>query len=605
MTRKIFALLAALIMAFTVSASQIQAAAPVAQVSIGSYETLAGNIETLAKMLDNEQLAVVPKLLETQLGDNLKAFDKSKPSGALVYLKEKNGNVSGATFLAFVPLSDSAILFDALEDNDLVEVETTTVKDVEMKKITVQEKTVYVVTANGWTFISDKTSLLLDLPKNPAAELGDLPSKYLLAAKLNIDVVPESAKKWVEEQIENGIKAAEAANLEDDEEEAEEEDDLLAKAQSISQASRLAQLKKMLYELKSVVIGTVFDSKKNVLRFDLDITPIENTEFAKELKAYENQQGLGNVLLDDATIFSSKVDFLKDAKDILDLLGLGKEAVLKAIADDDESEIDKEKLNSLIEKTSGVVEDIVKANEGKAMQSGAAVFFKTDDISFVTASKGAKIEALDGVIKSWLKEAGDEVDKYFKADVETWEGLTFNVATIPTEKITKELLKKADDADEEEADLIKEVVKTIQAIYGENITIAYAVGKDTSYLAAGKDAVALIKKAAANKAAVPSGIQDYGMLNVKEILGTVSKFSFLDEDTRDKLEAVAESADENTGKLWSSARLTEAGGVCFSLEADGGIFKMLQTAAMLIDIQATFGGGDDDEEFEFDLDEDQ
>ena len=95
------------------------------------------------------------------------------------------------------------------------------------------------------------------------------------------------------------------------------------------------------------------------------------------------------------------------------------------------------------------------------------------------------------------------------------------------------------------------------------------------------------------------------MLNVKEILGTVSKFSFLDEDTRDKLEAVAESADENTGKLWSSARLTEAGGVCFSLEADGGIFKMLQTAAMLIDIQATFGGGDDDEEFEFDLDEDQ
>ena len=64
MTRKIFALLAALIMAFTVSASQIQAAFPVAEISIGSYETLAGNIETLASMLGNDQLAVVPKLLE-------------------------------------------------------------------------------------------------------------------------------------------------------------------------------------------------------------------------------------------------------------------------------------------------------------------------------------------------------------------------------------------------------------------------------------------------------------------------------------------------------------------------------------------------------------
>ena len=87
MTRKIFALLAALVMAFTVSASQIQAAAPVAEISIGSYETLSSSLETLGNMLDNEQLAALPKLLEAQIGDNLKAFDKSKPSGALVFLK--------------------------------------------------------------------------------------------------------------------------------------------------------------------------------------------------------------------------------------------------------------------------------------------------------------------------------------------------------------------------------------------------------------------------------------------------------------------------------------------------------------------------------------
>ncbi|MBR5710437.1 MAG: hypothetical protein IKX40_06740, partial [Thermoguttaceae bacterium] len=489
MTRKIFALLAALIMAFTVSASQIQAAAPVAEISIGSYETLSSSFETLGKMLDNDQLAALPKLLETQIGDNLKAFDKSKPSGALVFLKEKNGNVSGASFLAFVPLSDSAVLFEFLEDNDAVEVETTTVKDVEMKKVTYNEKSVYVITKNGWTFVSDKASLLLDLPQNPAAALGDLPSKYLLAAKLNIDVVPESAKKWVEEQIENGIKAAEAANLEDDEEEVEEEA-LLEKVQKYSQNAQLKQFKKLLYEFKSVVIGAAFDGKKNVLRFDLDVVPVEGSETAKEFEAYKGQTGFGATVLDDATGYSSEVSIQNDAKSILEVLGMYKDLILKGVSDNDECKLDKEKLNALIEKTSAVVEDIVKANDGKVTKSGAAFFFKTDDISFVTVSKCANIEAIDGLIKDWLKEAGDEVDKYFKADAETWEGLTFNVATIPTEKLTKELLKKAEDADEDEADQIKEAVKTIQAIYGDNITIAYAVGKDTFYFAAGKDAVA-------------------------------------------------------------------------------------------------------------------
>ena len=605
MTRKIFALFAALLMAFTFGASQIQAAAPVAEISIGSYETLSSSIETLGKMLDNDQLAVFPKLLETQLGDNLKAFDKSKPSGALVFLKEKNGNVSGATFLAFVPLSDSSALFNILEDNDAVEVESTTVEGVEMKKVTVQEKTVYVVTANGWTFISDKSSLLLDLPKNPAKALGDLPSKYLLAAKLNIDVVPESAKKWVEEQIESGIKAAEAANLEDDEEEVEEEA-LLEKVQKYSQNAQLKQFKKLLYEFKSVVIGAAFDGKKNVLRFDLDVTPVEGSETAKAFEAYKGETGLGAVVLDDATGYSSETSIPEETKSTLEILGMYKDVILKAIADSDEEiEISKEKLNSLIEKTSDVIEDIVKANDGKVTKSGAAFFFKTDDISFVTVSKCSNIEAIDGLIKDWLKEAGKEADKYFKADTETWEGLTFNVATIPTEKITKELLKKAEATDDEDdADKIKEVVKTIQAIYGDNVTIAYAVGNDSFYFAAGKDAVALIKKVASNGAAVPNGYLDYGMLNVKELIGTFSKFTFIEEDIRDILEAVADSADENTGKIWFSAGLNDNGGATFSLSIDGGIVKMGQTGIMLYLMNNAGGFGGDEEEFEFDLDED-
>ncbi|MBR0237021.1 MAG: hypothetical protein IJQ39_02910 [Thermoguttaceae bacterium] len=607
MTRKIFALLAALIMAFTVSASQIQAAAPVAQISIGSYETLASNFETLGKMLDNDQLATFPKLLETQIGDNLKAFDKSKPSGALIFLKEKNGNVSGASFLAFVPLADSAVLFDLLEDNDAVEVETTTVKEVEMKKVTFNETTAYVITENGWTFVSDKASLLLDLPKDPAKALGDLPSKYLLAAKVNIDVVPESAKKWVEEQIENGIKAGEAANLEDDEEEVEEDaESLVNEAQKISQAEQLKQFKKLLYEVKTVVVGAVFDSKKNVLRFDLDVTPVENTELAGMLNSYKNLKCLANVILDDATAFATQVGVLEesDAKTTLETLSLYKKAILKAIADEEQVKFDKEKLDSLIEKTSEVVKKLINANIGKPVQSGGALFFKTDDIGFVTMVQGVDTDEVDQLIKDWIKETIKDSEKYFKANVETWNGLTFNVATIPTEKIVEEL-QKAAETDENDSDKIKEVIQTIQAIYGDKIEIAYAVGNQTFYFAASKDAVALIKRVANNtNGALPGDLQSLAMLNVKELISTFSKFSFIDSDMRDTLEAIAESASEDTGKIWLSAAMTEKGGCVFSLEADGGILKMAQNGIMLYMMNNADGFGGDEEEFEFDLDED-
>lgn len=601
MNRRIIALFSALLMVFAIGASQIQAAAPVAEISIGSYESLSASFETLGKMLDNDQLAVFPKLLEMQLGDNLKAFDKTQPSGALIFLKEQDDEVTGANFFAFIPLSNPEVLFNLIEDNDLFELEDYSFKGVDMKKVTFNDNTVYAVSGNGWTFISNKASFLLKLPKNPAKALGDLPSKYLLAAKVNVDAVPESAKKWIEEQIENGIKAAEMANDEDEDEEEVEDDpaSLINEAQKLSQAEQLKQFKKLLYEVKTVVFGTAFDGKKNVLRFDIDVTPVENTDLAAMFESYNDLKCLSNVILDDATAFATQVGVVEEsnAKTFVETLGLYKKALLKALADDENVKLDKEKLNSLIEKTSDVIKKLVKANVGKPVQSGAALFVKTDDLGFVATVQGIETDELDQLIKDWIKETAKNADKYFKANTETWKGLTFNVATIPTE----EIISKLEEVDSDEAE---ELIRAIQGIFGDKIEIAYAVGDKTFYFAASKDAVALIKRTADNtNGALPGDLQSYAMLNVQEVLNTFAQFKFIDSEIRDVLDAVASSASEGTGKIWLSSKMTEKGGCVFSLEADGGILKMIQTGVMLYSMNSSFNS--DGEDLEFDLDEDE
>ena len=606
MIRKTFSLILAALMSFVIGATQVQAEAPVAELSIGSYKTISANFKTFGELIDNSQISTLPLLVEEQLNDNIKSFDKEKPSGAFIYVNEKDGNFEGASFLAFIPVANQDELFKPFEENEALELDKAfEFKGVKMTKVTFNEATGYFITKDGWTFFSDQASKLLVLPKNPAEALGDMPSKYLLAVKLNVDSVSDSAKKWVLDQINNGVLAAQQANDDDDDDDDDEDDDdaeELAELSKIQQEAQLKAIKAILYEVKNLTIGVAFDDPSKTLRFDFDVNPIENTELAKTFKAFENVAGFGKVALKDATIYQTQTELLReaDANDTLKTLGLIKSLVLKG-ADECDAIKDSKKFNALIEKTSKVVENIVKANAGKIVQKGGALFFKEDDISFVAASEGAVVEGVDALIKEWIKAIDDNVDKYFKADVETWKGLTFNVATIPTDKIVKELNKAIDDDDEEEAEQIKELVQTIQAIYGEKIEIAYAVGEKEFYFAAGKDAVGLIKKTFENDAVVPEGQQDYLNIKVGEFLTTLSKFTFISEDIRDAIEAIAVEAGEDSAVV-ICAQANKTGGATYRLQLNGGAIKAFN-ATMMIVLPKILEGGDYDDDDDDDYDD--
>lgn len=647
MTRKIVSLFALLMLLFAGGMLQAKDAAPFAQISIASYNTLDANAGQLSKMLDNPQLAIMVKMLDAQMGDDLMGvFDKTKPIGVeLYYYDNKEEEDLPVSFKAFLPISDQEPLLNKLAEinEDLNTQDDFEFENVKMTQISFDEQKVYMVTANGWTFLSDKPALLVKLAKNPDKSLGDMPSKYTLGVQLNMDNVPEEIKKWCIEQIESGMSAAEdddsnVIEIEEDDEEIDEEDedeesdstsdedadedevveddeaDSLENLKAIQKAgtkTQMAQLKMLFYEVKTLIIGIGLNSEKETLYFDAEVTAVDGSNLAKTINLGQNASLFTNAILKDATVYGSSISGqqqmgIDSAKELFPLY---KKLALDFAKENLElGDAQLKDFDALLDRTVDLGLKSMEAVADKAIATGAAFFFKPDNVSVVTAVKGMSTDGYDALIKDWVKFIAKDAD-YLKGNTETWNGLTFNVATIPTaviiDKINEQDEEDADEEtsdedddeeivededeeiieDEDEIDTNKEFCKWLQDTYGDNIEIAYAVGDDVIYFAVAKDAVALIKKTCKNKDAEvpPEGKQGYQVFNLQEFLGTLAKMPFIEESTRDTFDAVATAAagEDNQSKIYAFTSFgdNKAGS---RIEVEKGVLRATMSFFMLM-----------------------
>ncbi len=653
MTRKLMSFVALILMFFAVGMVQAKDAAPFAEVSIASYNTLDANAELLGKMLDNPQIGILLKMLDAQLGEDIMGvLDKTKPIGVSLYYFETHQDANPISFMTFLPLSKQEPLLEKLaqmdeqiEAKDDFEFEKTKMTQVSFSS----ENNFYLITKEGWTFVSDKPELLLNLPKNPAEILGDLPAKYALATKFHIDQIPEKSKKWLIDQIESGITAAEnegtfdADSDEDDidvdseDEDADEDEDqaddkadsetvsandnsdddddsvedafgddtedeneedeqigALKNLEKISNKAQLENVKLVLNEVKTITIGFGADAKKETLFLDCDVDTIEGSSFSKAIQTWEKIKLYTNVLLPDATVaMSSTTGGLQSQIDSYKtFFPLYKTIVMQQIKNNVDLSDDKlAQLEKLIDKSLNFSLETMNKSVDNPITGGGAFYFKDNDLSYVAGAKGIDSAAYDSLIKEWV-DFLDKDKKYYKADVEQWNGLTFSLIDIPTAKLIEGInkLDEADnsddedeDADEDSVNTTEEFTKWIKKTYGDNLQIAFAFGKEQAFAALGKDAVGLIKKAASNDAKAPQEVQQYMVINLQEIFETFSKLPFIQEDARDTMDALATSAkgEDSQAKIYVTAKCAKKN-VCFRLEGEKGVFRAINTLIMFM-----------------------
>ncbi len=444
--------------------SLAQGPTPIAVVSISGYDELRGDLEMIGKLGGTPELA---KMVEGFItlgtgGRGLAGLDKAKPLGAVVYVDGEDFPVIG-----FVPVTNLKSLLGALAG--LVG-EAKAAGDG-VYEIAAGETPLYVKEKGGWAFIAQEKELLDKAPADPMKLLAGLEKTYDLAVRISVKDIPEHVRTMAAGLLQMGAQGA----LEQQPGETDEQHQLRVK---LAQRS-LDQAVKEINDLDTVIVGLNIDQKTKTAYVDLQITAKEGTETAKEaaLAAKMESDLLGFVLPDAAlTVRATGPITESDRDSTKELLQQAKQSLLDQLEDQNLTDEQIKKAKGLLDELFALLEESMEA---KKMDLGASIVLKADALSLVMGASvpdGAKIEAWVKKLVKAVQEEEPDVEKYVKLNAETYEGVNLHTASVllPTDTPKAEKLQK---------------------MVGPEMDIVLGTAPKAIYLAAGRDAEKLLKKA--------------------------------------------------------------------------------------------------------------
>ena len=441
-----------------------QGPTPIAVVSISGYDELMGDLGMIGKLGGTPELA---KMVEGLIamgtgGRGLAGLDKAKPLGAVVYVDGEDFPVIG-----FVPVTNLKSLLGALAGA------VGEAKDAGdgVYEITAGQTPLFVKEKGGWAFIAPEKELLDKAPADPMKLLAGMEKKYDLAARISVKDLPEHVRTMIAGLIQMGAQQA----LEKQPGETDEQHALRVK---LAQQS-LQQAIKQLNDLDTAVLGLNIDQKTKTAYVDLQITAKEGTETAKEaaLAAKVESDLLGFVLPDAAlTIRATGPITDSDRTSGKEMLTQAKQNLLQQLEDQGLSDEQVKKAKELLDELFTLIEEGLDA---KKMDLAASLVLKADALSLLVGASvpdGAKLEAWVKKLVKAVQEEEPAVENHVKLNADTYEGVNLHVASAPLPTDTREAEK-------------------LSKIVGPELDIVLGTGPKAVYLAVGRDAEKLLKKA--------------------------------------------------------------------------------------------------------------
>ena len=328
------------------------------------------------------------------------------------------------------------------------------------------DKTVYVKQKDKWALFSDNEESLGSAPADPAPALAELAKKYLLSVRGSVQNVPEASRENFLKSLRGIVEFTLAMQ-----QQSGSEEERALQAANIKQI--FAKLEKLSKELDTLVIGVGLDPSSKSLFLDVEVQGVEGNALAKKFDALKDAKtdfagfavhGAAMTMLSAGTADDEDV---ADAKATLANYKANANKLLDANDQlGDKRELAKQLLGDILD----VVE---KTAELKKSDGGMSVVLDDGPVIVAGAriAEGAKLES---ALKKLVKElAADEpkLADIIKFDADKYEGVNFHVATIPVP-----------DAKAAE-------------VFGESVQIVVGISPSSLYFGAGKDPVAVIKKA--------------------------------------------------------------------------------------------------------------
>jgi hypothetical protein len=535
-----FAALATL-MAFAPMASlAAQEVEPVLVVSIAPVEKQLQDVQYLAQLVGQAEttqgvLGLAPVFLN--------GVDMKRPAGLYVAAAEEG------TFaiVGFVPVTKLETLLTSYEGqigkpqdagDGILELEPPIGQSVFIKEV------------NGWAFLSNEIESLANLPADPTALLGTLPTQYNLAIQAHVQGIPAELRQTAIDAIQSGLDRGleENAGSDADRELAEKVGRMSAR-----------QITRAIEEIDQLTIGWGVDRVGRATYLDFHVTAVPDTSMARQMAMLKDSTSKFAGFLMPGAAANLNASAKLSEEDIEQNVALlevfqtraAQEIDNDAALDANQREAAKELLGEFFSVLTATVQ------EGN-IDYGATLMLEDKKLSFaggILAADGKKLEASFARLVELAKNEPDFPDVKLNAGKHGDVALHTIAVDIPE--------------NEEEA----------QELFGEQLNIVVGTAPKAVYIAFGQEGEAVLKKAIdaskgqGNKKVPPSQLNVY----LKPILLFAAS---MDDSENAVLQTVVDSLDNIEEKSDEINFFTKAvpQGALGRLQVNEGVLKLVGEA---------------------------
>lgn len=398
-------------------------------------------------------------------GKGLAGIDTKRPWGVIV-----SAGVGEFPILAFVPVKDFKQVLEALKP---------VIGDVEesggVYEIPLGAQTLFAKEAKGWVFLSRAKDALKSPPADPVKALGGLPEQYTLSVQILVRNVPEELKQMFLPMIQMGMQAGL-------EQMPGESDAQFAFRKKMAETS-IQQITQLVNELDTLTFGLGVDHATDSLRLEYTIVAKPGTELAKQIQiaGTDGKTRFGGFFAKDAAMAMTVQETSSEARTAQAqtvLAGL-RANIEQEIDRQDISEADKKKAKELLGDVLDVFQPALKATKS---DGGMMVKADSQGIALAIGATPVDGDKLTGFVKKLadqIAKDAPEIGKLIKLDADQREGVHFHTFSLPVDQLG------LDDKEKE----------NVQRLFGKSLDVVVGAGKDEMYLAAGRNALDVLKTA--------------------------------------------------------------------------------------------------------------
>ena len=385
-------------------------------------------------------------LIQSQIKHFTAGIDRKRPSGAMLFFEEDDPQPK---WLAFVAIEDVESLLDRIADFADVDEgdDYTTITPGDGQEILLKQ-------VDDYLYVADNEEMFQMIPAAPQTVLGDLPTNYNLAARVFGQRIPEALRQ-------KGIALIMEGYERQMEELGEESDEFLD--------TQMEQIKSFVNDTEEIMIGFNADKETGLLSSKTIIRGTPGSELAKRcnvMKDIPKTRFAG--FINPEAAFNASIILKIIEEDIESYNGLLDQARDQAIgeidADGELSDEEITKLESVADDLVAVLKETIATGE---MDGGAVMKMQKGSMNFASGLKISDPQKLEKSIKSLIEMAQEKADTVLdvKFNSGNYDDVAFHTVSVSIPD------------DEEET----------QKVFGDSVQVIIGIGKETAYLAFGKD----------------------------------------------------------------------------------------------------------------------